>query len=49
MDLSRLLSRPFGLEVRQPNLDLTETRKRIQHCLENRPKTTWPPPPAARS
>jgi signal peptidase I len=37
LDLSRLLARPLSLEVRQPNLDLTETRKRIDSCLAERP------------
>jgi signal peptidase I len=43
LDLSRLLSRPLALEVRQPNLDLTETARRIESCLEARPDVTWPP------
>jgi signal peptidase I len=47
LDLSRLLARPLGLEVRQPNLDLGETVKRIESCRQRRPAMTLPP--AARS
>src|SRR5262249_2849015 len=44
LDLSRLLKRPLSLEVRQPNLDLAETRRRIDSCLhERRPPATTPP------
>jgi signal peptidase I len=43
LDLSRLLARPLGLEVRQPNLDLRETQKRIEICRNARPAATWPP------
>ncbi len=43
LDLSRLLAAPFGLEVRQPNLDMKVTRERIDTCLKNRPKETLPP------
>jgi signal peptidase I len=45
IDLSRLLSKPLALEVRQPNLDLEETRKRIEACVKARPDVTRPPLP----
>jgi signal peptidase I len=45
LDLSRLLARPLGLEVRQPNLDLDDTKKRIDSCVKSRPGATWPPAP----
>jgi signal peptidase I len=45
LDLSRLLAPPLGLEVRQPYLDMTATKARIDVCLKNRPKDTTPPLP----
>jgi hypothetical protein len=47
LDLSRLLARPLGLEVRQPNLDLKATQGRIDVCLKARPSVTTPPAPPA--
>jgi signal peptidase I len=47
LDLSRLFARPFGLEVRQPNLDMKVTQERIGVCLKTRPKETLPPEPGS--
>ena len=48
VDPQRLFVKP-GLGVHLPGIDGGDVEERIARCLLNRPRDTWPPPPAPAS